>query len=333
MKIKKALVLGSNSFSGNNFVNFLLNNKIKVVGISRSTEPNFIMSSYYQNKFKQKNFKFYKLDINKDLNKILQITNSFKPDTIINYLAQGDVRHSWNNPTEWYQTNCMSIVNFTSELINTNFLKKYLSISTPEVYGSSNKYIYENSNFNPSTPYAGSKLAGDLHLTTLYKKYNFPVLFSRSSNVYGAYQQLYRIIPKTIIKVKLGQMIELHGKGRTRRDFININDVNSALFTILSKGSIGDSYNIANKNSLISIYNLVKNICKTLGVKNWKDQITLIDENFGQDNKYFLNTNKIRKLGWSEKITLESGINDTISWINKYWDKIEKMPHEYIHKQ
>tara|TARA_A100001015_G_C15000728_1_gene718365 strand:- start:433 stop:1434 length:1002 start_codon:yes stop_codon:yes gene_type:complete len=333
MKIKKVIVLGSNSFSGNNLVNFLLNKGIYVIGISRSNEHNMVMSSYYKNKFKKSNFKFYKLDINNDLKKILKITNSFKPDVIVNYLAQGDVRHSWNNPKQWYQTNCMGIVNYTSELINSKFLKKYLAISTPEVFGSSNKYLFENSNFNPSTPYAASKLAGDLHLLTLYKKYNFPVLFSRSSNVYGEYQQLYRIIPKTIIKIKLGEIIELHGRGQTKRDFININDLNNALYVLINKGKIGESYNIANKNKLISIYDLVKLICNILNVSDMKNIMKLIDENFGQDSKYFLNTEKIRNLGWSEKITLDKGIKNTILWINKNWSLIEKMPHEYIHKK
>ncbi len=291
------------------------------------------MLSYYENKFKKYNFKFYKLDINRDLKKILRITFDFKPDIIVNYLAQGDVRHSWNNPKEWYETNCMSVVNYTSELINLRSLKKFLAISTPEVFGSSKESLFENSNFNPSTPYASSKLAGDLHLLTLNKNYNFPVVFSRSSNVYGEFQQLYRIIPKTIIKIKRGEILELHGKGRGMRDFININDLNNALYILLLKGKIGESYNIANKNKIISIYNLVKLICNILKVINWEGNIKLVNENYGQDSMYFLNTNKIRKLGWNEKISLEKGIKKTILWINNNWKLIEKMPHEYVHKK
>jgi len=333
VKIKRAIILGSNSFSGNSFVNYLLNKGTKVVGISRSIQPNRVMLSYYENKFKKYNFKFYKLDINRDLKKILRITFDFKPDIIVNYLAQGDVRHSWNNPKEWYETNCMSVVNYTSELINLRSLKKFLAISTPEVFGSSKESLFENSNFNPSTPYASSKLAGDLHLLTLNKNYNFPVVFSRSSNVYGEFQQLYRIIPKTIIKIKRGEILELHGKGRGMRDFININDLNNALYILLLKGKIGESYNIANKNKIISIYNLVKLICNILKVINWEGNIKLVNENYGQDSMYFLNTNKIRKLGWNEKISLEKGIKKTILWINNNWKLIEKMPHEYVHKK
>ncbi len=331
MYFKKILILGANSFSGNSLVNYYLNKNKSVVGISRSTKINKIMSSFSKNK-NVKNYKFYQLDINKDLKKILSITNSFKPDIIINYTAQGDVRHSWNNPSQWYQTNCIGTVNFSSELINKSYLRKYVAISTPEVFGSSPNSIIETNNFNPSTPYAASKLAGDLHLMTLFKKYDFPVVFTRSSNVYGPHQQLYRIIPKTIIKIMRQEVIDLHGKGRGRRDFINIEDVNRAIHLIINKGENGESYNIANNSNLISIYDLVKKISLIMEVKNWQRYIKLVDENFGQDHIYKLNTTKIRKIGWKEKVTIESGIKQTIMWIKKYWKYIDKMPHEYIHK-
>ena len=280
---KKVLILGSNSFSGNNFVNFSLSKGKKVIGISRSNEVKKPMSSYFTNKNK-KNFKFYKLDINKNLDKFIKITKSFKPEVIINYSAQGDVRHSWKDPKQWYETNCMGVVNYTSELLNCKFIKKYISISTPEVYGSNPKEIIENNNFNPSTPYAASKLAGDLHLMTLFKKYNFPVLFTRSSNVYGPHQQLYRIIPKTIIKIKLNQVIHLHGRGKGKRDFIDISDVNEAINLLIKKGKNGDSYNVANKGNLISILELVNKICSIMKVNNTKKIINFVDENFCQDN-------------------------------------------------
>ena len=329
---KKILVIGSNSFTGNNFVNYCLGKNYNIVGVSRSDQPNETLLSYKNNKL-IKNFKFYKFNINKDISKILSLIKKFKPEIIINYSAQGDVRHSWKNPSEWYETNSTAVINLTSKLIDLDFIKKYISISTPEVYGSSEKKIKESNFYNPSTPYAASKLSGDLHLQTMFKKYNFPVLFTRSSNVYGPYQQLYRIIPKTIINLKLGKKIDLHGYGKSKRDFIYIEDLNEAVFKIMNKGNIGEVYNIATNEKLITIYDLVKKICKIMNM-NFDNSVNLVNENYGQDFTYNLNTNKIRKkFKWSEKIKLEIGIKKTISWINTNWSQINNMPHQYIHKK
>ena len=330
-KYEKILVLGSNSFSGSNFVHMCLKMNKKVIGISRSKQPSKILLPYHSYK-KNSNFKFYRLNLNNDLKKILKIINNFKPEAIINFSAQGDVRHSWNNPDQWYKTNCMSVVSLTSNLINKSYLKKYIAISTPEVFGSSEKTIKESNFFNPSTPYAASKLAGDLHLITLFKKYNFPVVFSRSSNVYGPYQQLYRIIPKTIINLKLRRSINLHGRGKTLRGFIHIKDVSNAIYKILNKGKLGESYNISTKEKQITIFNLVRLICGIMN-KDFKNSVMLVNENFGQDYSYVLNSTKIRKaLNWSEKYNLKQGINETIKWIDDNWKDIVKMPHNYIHK-
>ena len=329
---KKIFVIGSNSFSANSFINFVLNKNIKIIGVSRSKENNQVLRSY-KNNTHIKNFKFYRLNIIKDLLKIIELIDKFKPDVILNYSAQGDVRHSWRNPIEWYNTNCTSVVNLSNHLINKKYLKKYISISTPEVYGSSLTKIKETNFFNPSTPYAASKLSGDLHLLTLFKKYNFPVIFTRSSNVYGPYQQLYRIIPKTIINLKLGKKIELHGEGKALRDFVHINDVSNAVHKLINNGKIGEVYNIATNKKLISIYELVKKICHLLD-KDFESSIILKKENYGQDHIYNLDTHKIRKsIKWSENYSLEKGINETIFWVDNNWKKIIKMPHEYVHKK
>ena len=104
---KRFLVLGSNSFSGSNFINFLLKKNCEVVGISRSNEYNEIYLPYKKS-LNLKSFKFYKIDINKDLNKILQVVKKFKPKYVVNYIAQGMVSESWKNPEHWYNTNIVS---------------------------------------------------------------------------------------------------------------------------------------------------------------------------------------------------------------------------------
>jgi len=328
---RKIIVIGSNSFSGSNFINYALSKSIKLIGISRSNEYNKIMLPYKYNSNLNK-FQFYKLDINKQLDKILKLVDNFKPEVIINFSAQGEVRNSWNFSEQWYTTNCLSVVKLTNSLVKRKFIKRYISISTPEVYGSTLKKIINNNYFNPSTPYAASKLAGDLHLNTLFKKYNFPVIFSRSANVYGPHQQLYRIIPRTIIYLKTRKKITLHGRGKAKRSFIHIKDVVEAIYRMIIFGKIGEVYHIAPVTKEISIYKVVSLICSIMGY-NFQSSVKLISENYGQDEIYKLNSQKIRNLNnWSEQINLQDGIRETIEWINFNWKIIKNMSFEYIHK-
>ena len=162
------LVIGSNSFSGSNFVNFLLKRNYKVIGVSRSKDihANFLPYLWEdQNKnFFKDNFIFEQIDLNKDLVKLISLIDKYKTQYIVNFAAQGMVAESWLNPTHWYKTNILSQVAFHDELRKRDFLKKYVHVTTPEVYGSTDEgWIKENYNFMPSTPYAVSRAACDLH--------------------------------------------------------------------------------------------------------------------------------------------------------------------------
>ena len=242
--MQTVLVIASNSFTGAHFVNHALDNGYRVIGISRSKEYSSIMLPY-RYRSNVDNFIFYQLDVNHDMEEIIKIADSEKPVIIGNFAAQGEVRNSWKYPEQWYQTNCMAMVRFTDKLRRRDYIEKYVTSSTPEVYGSSEKNLAENHNYFPSTPYAASKLAGDLHLFTLFKRYQFPVVFTRSANVYGIHQQLYRIIPRTIIYLKLGKIIELHGHGRAVRSFVHIRDVVDATLRVAENGRTGDIYHIS----------------------------------------------------------------------------------------
>jgi len=328
----KIAVLASNSFTGSHFVDYALENGAEVIGISRSDEYDDIFLPYRYKK-EAKNFTFHKLDLNKDFDKVMQILNKEEPDVIVNYAAQGEVRNSWKWPEQWFKTNCMSIVNLGNALKEKKYLKKYVAISTPEVYGSTEKNLKENFNYYPSTPYAASKVSGDIFLFTLFKKYNFPVVMTRSANVYGIHQQLYRIIPRTIIYLKLGKKLELHGGGKSIRSFIHARDTSDAVWKVINSEKNGEVYHLAPEGEDISIKDLVKMICDMMGHK-FEDSVDLVEENFGQDAMYSLDSTKARKeLGWKPKVSLKEGIKETIQWIEDNWDKIKKQPLDYVHKE
>jgi len=333
IKIKKVAVIGSNSFTGAHFVNYVLENTdAEVLGISRSPEYSSLFLPYLYKKKRPERFHFHQLDVWNDFDKIISLFDKEKPEVVVNYAAQGEVRNSWNWPEQWFQTNCLAVVKLANALKDKDYIKRYVSISTPEVYGSTEKNMKENFNFKPSTPYAASKLAGDLFLMTLFKKYNFPVVMTRSANVYGIHQQLYRIIPRTIIYLKLGKKIQLHNQGKTIRSFVHVRDVADGAWRAITQGKNGNAYHLALQDEEITIKELVKMICEMMN-HDFKQSTEMVKENFGQDEMYSLDSGKARKeLGWKPRITLKEGIKEMIKWVDDNWEEIQKQPLEYIHK-
>lgn len=328
---EKVLIIGSNSFSGSNFVDFLITKGYRVIGVSRSREINKIFLKYKYNK-NLKNFKFYRIDINKQNQKLISVIKKEKPKIIINFAAQGMVAESWINPLDWYNTNFLSLTKLIEKIKNFKFVKKFIQFTTPEVYGNTPYVIKENFNFKPSTPYALSRASLDFHLKNLFDTFKFPIIFTRTANVFGPHQQLYRIIPKFIISAKKNINFFLDGMGKTNRSFIHIEDVNRALYKIVIKGKIGDTYHIST-NRFLSLRQLIEIICLKLKIKN-KSFIKLNKKDrLGKDKSYKLNSEKIRKLNWKDNISLENGIVDTINWVNTNFKIINKLSLKYRHKK
>jgi len=326
----KYLIIGSNSFSGSNFVNFLLSKKNIVRGVSRSKEINSVFLPYKNNK-NIKNFTFHKIDLNKDIEKLVNICDTFKPNFIINFSAQGMVAESWKSPLDWYNTNLIAQVKFHEKIRNKKYIKKYVHFTTPEVYGSTSNLINENFNFAPSTPYATSRAACDLHLMTFFKAYNFPVIFTRAANVYGAHQQMFRIVPKTFFSILNKSKLNLHGGGKSIRSFIHINDVCEATYKICLKGKIGQTYHISTDEN-IKIIDLVRKLCKMTN-SQFEDIVSIDMERMGKDQAYLLSNKKITKeLNWNAKISLDVGLQQTLDWVSTNFDALSKEDLNYKHK-
>ena len=333
MGINRFLIVGSNSFSGSNCVNQLLKKDYNVWGISRSKEPNKIFLPYKSlDEYKLNKFVFNRFDLNFDLKKILDLIDEQKITHIINFAAQGMVAESWINPLDWYQTNLISQIAFHDELRKRSFIKKYVHFTTPEVYGDTkDKCIPENTHFLPSTPYAVSRAACDLHLQSFFKAYGFPVVFTRAGNVYGPGQQLYRVIPRTILSCISGKKFFLHGDGISERSFIHIEDTIEATIKIAENANPGECFHIST-NEIISIKNLVQKICNVLNVK-YEDFVVSTDERLGKDLSYSLDSKKLRKtFKWEEKYNLDQGILETINWIKNNKKLFMNMPWVYEHK-
>lgn len=324
--MKKILILGCNSFSGSSFIDILPKNQYKIYGISRSNIKNNF-NRFYKN---SKKINFIKIDISKNLEKILDYIKKIKPNFIVNFISESMVAESWRYPLDWYYLNSYILPAFYHKISDLKFINKVIHFSTPEVYGSTKKNIFENKNFQPNSPYGISRVTADQVCDVLYKYKKFPVIITRASNVYGEYQKLYRIVPKTILAIINKKKIPLDGGGKSKRNFIHIDDVSLALLKIINKGKTGETYHISS-HEIISIKELVKKISEKFD-KKINDVCKITKERLGKDHVYYLNSKKLKKLGWSSSINLDTGIERTIKWLKMNIKHLNKEKNYYEHK-
>ena len=327
---RKIMVIGSNSFSGSHFIDLLLNDEWnEVIGISRSPEKSALFLPYKRHQ--GANFRFYQMDLNTHMPQITELLDSFEPEYVVNFAAQSEVAPSWEHPEQWFQTNVVALAKLTNALKDRHYLKRYVHISTPEVYGTCEGTITESAPMNPSTPYAASKAAIDLFLFTLVKNFRFPLIMIRSTNVYGAHQQLFKIIPRTVIYLKMGKCIELHNGGKAVKSYIHIRDGSRGELAALEQGRPGTIYHLSPERGY-AVRDVVRKICGLMG-HSFEESTMSVRERLGQDAAYVIDSTRARgEFGWFPQISLEEGLAEVIAWVEDNWEQIQRESLEYVHK-
>ncbi len=326
-KHKKIIIIGSNSFSAGSLIKILLKKNYRIIGLSRSKLNKKPFKAFNESK----NFRFYKLDINKNNTEIIELIKKIKPDYIVNYASQSMVGQSWNFSEDWYLTNSYSMIKLYDGIFKNLTKTRLIHISTPEVYGSIKKNTYENTKYNPTTPYAASRVTADHFLGLLHKLNKINFCSVRASNVYGEHQRLYRIIPKTIYSILKNKKINLDGGGYSKRNFIYIDDVSNAIELIMKKGKSGEIYHISGEN-IISIKDLVKKICIKMNY-DFNKLVKKSEERKGKDLFYSIKSKKLKELGWSQKVNIQIGLDKCIKWIKNDLKYFKGEDEEYIHKK
>lgn len=330
--MNKFLVIGSNSFTGACFIDFLLNKEsdCRIVGLSRSEQKSALFLPYLTNP-QRKRFDFVKTDLNHDLALMNKIIDDFRPDYIVNFAAQSEVMPSWENPDHWYRTNVLSTQAFYTALKDKKYIKKILHTSSPEVYGNCQGNITEDSLLNPSTPYAASKAGGDLSILPLIKNFQLPVVFIRATNIYGKHQQLFKIIPRSAIYIMMEKVIELHGGGQAIKSYLHSYDICHGTYLATLKGRPGEIYHLSPDDGGISIRDIISMVCQEMHVDFTKATVN-VGERLGQDAAYIIDSSKARKeLGWKCEISREQGVSEVIKWVKDNFHEIRQQPLQYIH--
>lgn len=277
------------------------------------------------------NYKFVKGNIcdEKLVDKLMQ-----EVDWVINGAAQTHVDRSITDPDEFIKTDILGTYTLL-EAAKKHNIKKFLAVSTDEVYGSIDQGLFtEQSLIKPNSPYSASKAGADLMVRAYFKTYNLPVLITRSSNNYGKFQYPEKLIPLFITNLLENKKIPLYGDGLNVRDWLYVLDNCSGIDLVLHKGKLGEVYNIGADNEKTN-KEITEIILKQLG----KDESSIehVKDRPGHDKRYALDSSKIKELGWKPEYDFEKALKETIDWYKNnedWWKKIKSGEFlEYYKKQ
>lgn len=327
--MQRVVVLGSNCFTGSHLVAALLQQGYEVHGISRSREyaPHYLPYAHSEHRA---HFHFHHLDLHASA-RVFTLLDKLAPSYVFTVAALSEVALSHEIPLEYFSTNLQAISRLAHWLKDKSWLQRHVHISSAEIFGSCEGAQNADSHeFRPSTPYAVSKLAADLYLETLRQNFGYPVTLIRSTNVFGKHQQLFKIIPRTLIYSKLGKKIELHGGGTAQKSFIHVKDVIAGLLKTLEYPEHRTWH--FTQAGPETVADVVRMSLEAAG-QHWEDHVEMVGERLGQDTRYWLDDSDSRQLlNWAPRISLVEGIAETQAWIEAHWEQIQSEPLTYLHK-
>ncbi|MEJ9151436.1 dTDP-glucose 4,6-dehydratase [Bacillus smithii] len=329
------LVTGGAGFIGSNFVRYILEKypNYKVV--------NYDLLTYAGNLENLKevenhpNYTFVKGSIN-NRELVDYIVKTHKIDVLVNFAAESHVDRSITDPSIFLKTNVLG-TQALLDVAKTNNIKKYIQISTDEVYGTLGEtgYFTEETPLAPNSPYSASKASADLLVRAYHETYGLNVNITRCSNNYGPYHFPEKLIPLMITNALEGKELPIYGDGKNIRDWLHVKDHCAAIELVIHKGKPGEVYNIGGHNERTN-NEIVHFIVEKLGVS--KDLIKYVSDRPGHDRRYAIDPTKIMtELGWKPQYTFETGIVETIQWYidhQDWWKNIKSGEYmDYYQKQ
>jgi dTDP-glucose 4,6-dehydratase len=273
-------------------------------------------------------YSYHQIHVVFEHDRLLEMLDRERPDVIVNYAAQGEGAASWKYSWRYFDTNATAIARITEDLMKRDYMERWIQIGTSELYGSVNKPADENAPVLPSSPYAASKAAGDMHLISIAKTLNFRMNIIRPSNAYAPGQQLYRILPRAVVCGLSGQKLPLHGGGVAKKSYIHAVDLARAIHLVAQKAGLGKIYNVG-PDEPVAIRRLVEIAAEEMSV-DFDKLCDVTPPRFGEDWIYWLDSTAIKNdLGWRPEIRLQEGIGEMVSWGRKYLTQLKSLPQTY----
>lgn len=326
--MKRIIITGGLGFIGSEAVRYSIKNGYKVLNIDAvKYSGNF---SNVEKVSSHKNYNFVKVDL-LEKNRLENIINDFRPDAILHFAAESHVDNSIKSPFEFMKSNIEGTFNLLEASKNYYLSKKlnhknfhFIHISTDEVFGSLGKtgMFTESTSYNPQSPYSASKASSDHLVRAWHNTYDLPVKITNCSNNYGPFQHSEKFVPVVIKNALDNRNIPIYGSGENIRDWLYVSDHVEAIFSVLFKGRIGETYLIGGNNELSNI-DLATVICNIVDKTYHADKkrielIELVQDRKGHDFRYAIDSTKIKnETGWEPKINFEEGIAMTVEWFIK----------------
>jgi len=315
-EFKSVLITGGCGFIGSNVLSHLAN-KYQNVNFVNLDKMDYCSSENHVQIKDTSKYTFYKGNIN-DTELTTKIFNTHNIDTIVHFAAQTHVDNSFGNSVHFTEDNVMGTHNLLESVKAYGKIKKFIHISTDEVYGEVSDDNLgcdeESSLLNPTNPYAATKASAEFIVRSYAHSFKIPVIITRGNNVYGQCQYPEKVIPRFITQLLNNEKCTIHGQGESKRNFIHVEDTARAIEAILLHGSIGEIYNIGTSNeyTVQQIANLlVKKLKPNEPVENWLTYVK--DRNFN-DRRYNVKAKKLMQLGWAEQVKFDEGVDRTIEW-------------------
>lgn len=339
--LKTILVTGGAGFIGSNFIRFLLKNipDIHIINLDLLTYAGSLEN--LKDLPLPENYSFIHGDIC-DQEKVETILRNEHVDTIVNFAAESHVDRSILRPDIFIKTNILGTFSLL-EAVRKVWLEewkvserevRFHHISTDEVYGSllpEESAFTEQTPYSPNSPYAASKASSDHLVNSYVHTYGLPATLTNCSNNYGPYQFPEKLIPLMILNAVEGKPLPVYGDGKQVRDWLYVEDHCRAIWTVLEKGKIGESYNIGGGNQPTNL-EIIHTVCAILDEElndspfvPHEKLITYVQDRPGHDRRYAMNIDKIySELGWKPTYDLQHGLRSTVEWYlnQKKWIKL-----------
>ncbi|SHK10842.1 dTDP-glucose 4,6-dehydratase [Hathewaya proteolytica DSM 3090] len=335
--MKTYLVTGGAGFIGSNFVIYMLkeHKDIRIINLDALTYAGNLenLKSVEKNDM----YTFVKGNI-RDRELVQKLFSENEIHYVVNFAAESHVDRSITNPEIFIESNVLGTMNLLNCAMEAWKVEdgykegvKFLQVSTDEVYGSLGEtgYFTETNNISPNSPYSASKASADLLVNAYHETYKLPVNITRCSNNYGPYQFPEKLIPLIINNCMSHRGVPVYGDGLNVRDWLYVEDHCKAIDLVVSKGKVGEVYNIGGHNEKTNI-DIVKLVIKYLG-RNVDENITedliaFVKDRKGHDRRYAIDSSKIKEdLGWYPETCFEEGIVKTIEWYLANYDWLKNV--------
>jgi len=316
------LITGGAGFIGSHLV-ILLVKKYPNYKIVNFDKLDYCASLEYLREIEnQKNYHFVKGDIlNIDL--LNEVFIMHKIDTVLHLAAQSHVDLSFGNSLHFTKVNVMG-THCLLEASKAANIKRFIHVSTDEVYGSTSTNVCEATVLQPSNPYAASKAGAELVVQSYNRSFKLPTIITRGNNVYGPHQFPEKIIPKFMVRLNRGMPCCMHGDGGQKRCYVFVDDAVKAFDMILHQGVIGEVYNIGTDDQFTNL-EVANSLIDLFGYADQREKyIEFVQDRPFNDLRYLIDSTKLKALGWKPTVSFCDGLKITLKWLLENKDKVWK---------